>query len=375
MRRSVRYGLCGAVLAGVTAATTAGFTAPGFHLAARELTLVVDGQARHVDTTAATVSAVLAQSGYHVTGHDIVAPAVSSPVRTGETIVLKRGRLLRLNLDGNLTEVWTTAPTVAQALQDLGYTTADYISVSRSQRLPLAPTSIVLRSPKSVQVVHDGARQAVVTTDATVADVLRDLNVSLRPQDRLQPSAATPISPGLRIVVQRVRVARVTVQQSIPYSVVQRNDSALYQGTTQVVTPGQAGTARLTYTVVYVDGKIAGRTLLSKQVVHQPAAQVEKVGTKNRPAPKATPAPAVSGGGGLNWDGVASCESGGNWHINTGNGYYGGLQFSSSTWLANGGGAYAPRADLASRDQQIAIAMKLYAQSGSASWPVCGAYL
>ena len=72
---------------------------------------------------------------------------------------------------------------------------------------------------------------------------------------------------------------------------------------------------------------------------------------------------------------MANCESGGNWAINTGNGYYGGLQFSSSTWLANGGGAYAPRADLASREQQIAIAMKLYRQSGSASWPVCGQYL
>ena len=72
------------------------------------------------------------------------------------------------------------------------------------------------------------------------------------------------------------------------------------------------------------------------------------------------------------WDRVAACESGGNWHINTGNGYYGGLQFDSGTWLSNGGGSYAPRADLASREQQIAIATRLYNARGASPWPVCG---
>ena len=72
------------------------------------------------------------------------------------------------------------------------------------------------------------------------------------------------------------------------------------------------------------------------------------------------------------WDAVARCESGGNWSINTGNGFYGGLQFTSSTWSAFGGGAYAPRADLASRSQQIAIAEKVLAAQGPGAWPTCG---
>ena len=78
---------------------------------------------------------------------------------------------------------------------------------------------------------------------------------------------------------------------------------------------------------------------------------------------------------GRNWDAVANCESGGNWAINTGNGFYGGLQFDYGTWLSNGGGAYAPRADLASRAQQIAIANKVADARGSSPWPVCGQYL
>jgi resuscitation-promoting factor RpfA len=71
------------------------------------------------------------------------------------------------------------------------------------------------------------------------------------------------------------------------------------------------------------------------------------------------------------WDALAQCESGGNWAINTGNGFYGGLQFTSSTWLAYGGGAYAPTANKASREQQITVAAKVAASQGWGAWPVC----
>ncbi|MCK1823480.1 LysM peptidoglycan-binding domain-containing protein [Streptomyces sp. XM83C] len=72
------------------------------------------------------------------------------------------------------------------------------------------------------------------------------------------------------------------------------------------------------------------------------------------------------------WDAVAQCESGGNWSINTGNGYYGGLQFAASTWAAYGGTQYAATADKATKAQQIAIAEKVLAGQGKGAWPVCG---
>ncbi|GAB2885729.1 hypothetical protein GCM10027074_62800 [Streptomyces deserti] len=73
------------------------------------------------------------------------------------------------------------------------------------------------------------------------------------------------------------------------------------------------------------------------------------------------------------WDRIAQCESGGKWHINTGNGYYGGLQFSASTWRAYGGTAYAPTADQATKDQQIAVATKVQRAQGWGAWPTCSA--
>ncbi|CCK31172.1 peptidoglycan-binding protein [Streptomyces davaonensis JCM 4913] len=81
---------------------------------------------------------------------------------------------------------------------------------------------------------------------------------------------------------------------------------------------------------------------------------------------------AAAADGGV-WDRIAQCESGGNWHINTGNGYYGGLQFSASTWSAYGGGAYAATADRASKDQQIAVATKVQRAQGWGAWPTCSA--
>ncbi|MFC9129518.1 transglycosylase family protein [Streptomyces sp. NPDC057099] len=73
------------------------------------------------------------------------------------------------------------------------------------------------------------------------------------------------------------------------------------------------------------------------------------------------------------WDRIAQCESGGNWHINTGNGYHGGLQFAPSTWSAYGGTAYAATADQASKSQQIAVATKVQRAQGWGAWPTCSA--
>jgi len=88
-------------------------------------------------------------------------------------------------------------------------------------------------------------------------------------------------------------------------------------------------------------------------------------------APVSTAVPASSGG--ANWAAIAACESGGNWGANTGNGFYGGLQFTEQTWLAYGGGQYASSANQASQSEQIAVAQRVLAGQGIGAWPVCGA--
>lgn len=86
-------------------------------------------------------------------------------------------------------------------------------------------------------------------------------------------------------------------------------------------------------------------------------------------------APQASAAPDSDWDRLAQCEAGGNWGINTGNGYYGGLQFSAGTWQAYGGGEFAPTANLATREQQIIVGERTLAAQGWGAWPACSASL
>ena len=97
-----------------------------------------------------------------------------------------------------------------------------------------------------------------------------------------------------------------------------------------------------------------------------PAASATASGSAPVTSPSSLPT------GGVNWQAIAACESGGNWSANTGNGFYGGLQFSAQTWLGYGGGQYAATANLATPAQQIAVAERVLAGQGIGAWPVCG---
>jgi resuscitation-promoting factor RpfA len=101
---------------------------------------------------------------------------------------------------------------------------------------------------------------------------------------------------------------------------------------------------------------------------------VGAVGAGTLAAGVIAPAVAHADASGSQWDRVANCESGGNWHINTGNGYYGGLQFSSSTWSSYDTNHFAGRADLATREEQITVANRVLASQGWGAWPVCSQY-
>ncbi|MBG0854721.1 LysM peptidoglycan-binding domain-containing protein [Streptomyces spinoverrucosus] len=115
----------------------------------------------------------------------------------------------------------------------------------------------------------------------------------------------------------------------------------------------------------------------SKGKHRRPSKAVRAIAAVGVTGAAAVAAPLMAAGGASaatasEWDAVAQCESGGNWSINTGNGYYGGLQFSASTWAAYGGTQFAATADQASKEQQIQIAEKVLAGQGKGAWPVCG---
>lgn len=283
MLRSMKYGLHAALLAGLVA------TPVVWNHVDKSVTLTVDGQSVSIHTTAHTVGEVLGDNGYRIDAHDLVAPSPATAVKDDSTIVLRQGRQLHLTIDGKRTDAWTTEPTVAQALDALGYTSSDFVSVSRSQRLPLSATQLSIRTPQLVTVVHDGERQAVTTTRATVGGLLEDLGITVGAQDRLSTPRTTAISPGSVILLERVVQRTKSRLVSVKYPVTTRKDNSLYVGTRKVLREGRAGAAKITYALVYVDGKLTSHTVIETNSLREPQAKIVKVGTKHDARPANTP--------------------------------------------------------------------------------------
>jgi resuscitation-promoting factor RpfB len=357
----------------------------------KAVSLSLDGSTSSVHVFGSTVGDLLAKQDVPVGAHDIVQPAADAPLNDGDTVVVRYGRKLTVTQDGKTTDYWTTATSVDSALSELGIRAdSAKLSVSRSEPLGRSGLALTITSPKNVTVTVDGGPKTVATLGATVADALQQLEVTLGAQDRVNPAPETPLTEGLAVTVNRVEKKTVTENQPVAFAVTKQDDATLAKGSTKTTTPGAAGEQSVTFEEVWVDGKLESRNQTGAQVTKNPTDQVVAVGTEApapTPAPSTAPAPAPApraptpapsagntSGAGLNlanaamWDRIAQCESGGNWHINTGNGYYGGLQFAHSTWLGNGGADFAARADLASREQQITVANRLYAKSGLQPW-------
>jgi uncharacterized protein YabE (DUF348 family) len=340
----------------------------------KAVSLTVDGSRSSVHVLGSTVRDALDKQGISVGEHDVVVPSLDSPIADGDRISVRYGRKLVVTVDGVTREYWTTATTVDAALKDIGVR-ADGAVLTASRSLPLGREGLAMSvsTPKDVTVVIGGKRRSVSTAAPKVSGVLGELNVSRNATDLVRPGLDTPVTDGMTIVFQRVTTKRVTTTEAIPFSVVKREDAGLAKGRSRTVTPGRQGSREVVRSQRFVDGKLAGTSVVSQKVVTKPVSQVVEVGTK----PVATaPAPSAgnTSGAGLNlanaamWDRIAQCESSGNWSINTGNGYYGGLQFNIPSWLANGGDDFASRPDLASRAEQITVANRYYAKAGLSPW-------
>ncbi len=345
----------------------------GVAYANKSVTLSVDGTSSSASVMGTTVADLLDKQGIALGAHDVVVPSPETSLSDGDLVAVRYGRKFTLNVDGKITEYWTTATSVDAALQEIGVRTdGAVLSASRSQALGREGLSMTVVHPKAITITADKKSRKVSSTAVDVAAVLKEAGITVSALDRVSPAPTTAVTDGMKVVVKRVVEKSVTTSVSIAYPTTKQKDATLYVGQSRTITKGVAGSKKVVEKQVLVDGKIESRTILSTTVVSQPKGAVVAVGTKSYPA--ATTSAGNTSGGGLNtanaamWDRIAQCESGGNWHINTGNGYYGGLQFLTSTWLSNGGGSFAPRADLASREQQITIANRLYARGGLSAW-------
>jgi resuscitation-promoting factor RpfB len=274
LQRGMKLGLYGLVLAGLLGGTAA-WAGEG-----KSVSLNIDGQQRRVHTTASTVQGVLKAAHVSVGAHDLIAPDPASPVRDGGQIVIDRGHLLHLTVDGTSRDVWVTADSVEQALAQLGYGSAQLVSVSRSKRLGDGVTQISIGSPKLVLLKVDGMTVAVTSAGPTVQQAIADSGIVVGPHDRLSAPRGSAIRDNEVVTIRRVSYRNTVERVTVPYGVDRQDDPNSYVGTDSVARQGRNGVSRVTYRLVYVDGKLAGKVRLSTAVVSPPVSEQDRIGTK-----------------------------------------------------------------------------------------------
>jgi resuscitation-promoting factor RpfB len=360
--RSLKLALFALVLLGLVGGSVA------YYAAQKSLMLTVDGQAREVSTYADTVGEVLEEEGLETQSHDVVLPDAEATVADGDSVVVNRARPLQLTVDGVESEVYVTALSVDEALDQLGYRAADLqVSASRSERLPLDGMELEITTPKDVTLVVDGQQRVVTTTAATAGDLLAEQGVALGETDRTSVYTEQALMDRMRVQVFRVQVGEVTETTAVPHETVETEDAEAFEGERTVTQPGVDGEQVTTFRVTVTDGVETAREQVSTSVTREPVDELVTVGTKERPAASGS-IPATADG--LNWAALAKCESGGRPDAVSSTGTYRGLyQFSRSTWAAVGGSG-DPAA--ASAEEQTRRAQILYERSGAGQWPHCG---
>jgi resuscitation-promoting factor RpfB len=364
LRRPLALVLQSAVLTALLGGTAA------YALTEKTVTLSVDGQPRIVTTHGGTVRDVLTAAGLSASAHDLLAPAADAAIGDGDRVALRRGRLLSLVVDGHKRDVWVTAVSVDEALDQIGLR-ADgaVLSASRSRRIPLSGLSFAVLTPKTIAILADGHVTTLTTTGPTVRDALMQAGIRLSHTDRLTPARATLLTDRMIIRVTRVVGRRVVESYPIPFKTERRQDPSMFRGDKKVLVAGRPGVLLRTYLLSFVNGKLSAKHLGSEVQTAAPVTQVLAVGTKPRPAVQRS----VGSADGLNWPALARCESGGNPRAVSRNGTYRGLyQFSMGTWRGVGGEGDPIDA---SPSEQTYRAKILYSRSGRSPWPVCGKYL
>jgi len=359
--RGVLIGLVTAVIVAL-AGTTAGYAA-----LSKSVTVSLDGQPREVTAMGGTVGDVLSSEGIEVGKHDIVAPSVDEDVADGSRISVRFGRPLELSVDGNETTHWVTSTDVAAALGEIGkrFLGAD-LSTSRSAGIGREGMALEVVTPKKLKLQIAGKKPVKKELTAlTTKDALKEMHVKVGKHDIVKPSLGKELEDGDRVVFTDIRVVTKRVKaETLGFDTIEREDSSMLEGKTEVIRAGDAGSRDVTYKRTFRNGKLVATKVITAKVLDAPRDRIVAVGTKD-------PAPAVNyASGGTVWDQLAQCESGGNWATNTGNGYYGGLQFSLGTWQSYGGSGLPSEN---SRETQIMIAERVRAADGGgySSWPAC----
>jgi uncharacterized protein YabE (DUF348 family) len=363
------------LLVGVAAAL--GVVAVGGATAAamsKHVTITVDGQDQQVSTLAGSVAGALSAAGLSPGEHDVLAPAADTAISDGSHIALERARQLTLTVNGTTQQIWTTADTVEEALLQVGQDPAAYqLSADRSREIPLEGMDLTATTLHTVSLAVGGAPATTVQSGGlTVADLLAAQGITLAATDTVDPAGTTPVTDGTAITVTRVAVTTTTDTVDVAPTDQTTEDANLDKGSTQVVVAGTPGQQQVVTQLTTTNGVETGRQELSRTTLVEATPNQVHVGTKSTLDWQGNRVFFHDTEFGVNWDGMAFCESTNNPHaVNNPAGYlstYGLFQFDLPTWASVGGSGNPGDA---SPEEQLMRAKLLYQSRGLEPW-LCG---
>lgn len=334
----------------------------------KDITVDVNGEQLSLATMSDTVEEALSKAGVTVGDKDIVYPGLTEKISNQDTITVRTSKQVSVAIDGVEKDLTTNATTVEELFEQLDGVNATLsaaaLNMDKDSKIPREGLSLDVVTPKIISVTDAGKTVFTQIAAATVKDVLAERGIKVDNDDIVTPALDAPVTKNMDVKIDRVDIQEVVANEPFGEPANYVDDAELPEGEEAEVSAGTPGERTVTRKVTKVNGEETANEVIDEKVITPAVAATIKRGTK-----KAASAPAVANGS--VWDQLAQCESTGNWAINTGNGFSGGLQFTDSTWAGFGGTAYAPRAHLATREQQIAVAQKVQAAQGWGAWPAC----
>lgn len=238
----------------------------------------------HFDTNDSLLGSALQNAGVSIGKYDSLSVGPSTKL-TGVDVEVTVQRAYPITIiDGNMEfQTYTSGTTVEKVLTQLRISTMDTDIITPSLGTSIGQgTRIIITRSHSV-LVSDGKKNIETgTQENTVGDVLKQLKVSLRPQDLLKPPSTTEIHPGLHIIVTRVDTHDVTEVSPVSFLTINQNDPSLYHGTTRVGQAGVNGERTKTFRVTTHNGNEVSRSKLTDIITKKPVTQIIRVGTKER---------------------------------------------------------------------------------------------
>lgn len=267
------------------------------------VTVSIDGEETTVHTHASTVAQLIKEQDWDVKDYDRIKPSLNADIVGNMDITWDLAKQVNVTIDGEKKPVWTTAENVEQLMDELHIDYKEHDQVEPALNKEISENmNIVYESAFQVTLISDGEEEKKWTTSTTVANFLKNENVTLNELDRVEPNLQEKVEKETDIRVVRVEKVTDVVEETVAYGTVTRKDNKLADGKESVVQDGEEGLVNKYYEVTLEDGEEVSREHIKTETIKESVDKVVAVGTRpqvsNVSRSKAPAAPTNTGGGG-----------------------------------------------------------------------------